>query len=285
MRAWWGAAWVVGVVACGGAGGDWAASETSARAGVSVAGGEAYDVVTTASAESDGYDQAPPSAPQEPAVYAQNEPVPGAAPAGAPTGDAGAGPSGTPSPGAHATDAIDHRTPLLIYTAELLLAVHLVEEKQDAAIAIVEELGGFLAQRTDNHVVLRVPAPKFQAAVDAIEEVGDVLSRQVQAQDVSEEFRDLSIRVRNLEAMRSRLEQLLQRAEDVEEAIQVEQQLERITVELERLKGRLRFLEDRLAYSTITIRFRALTTQNVEPRFELPFPWLRELGLPNLMRL
>ncbi|MCZ7687465.1 MAG: DUF4349 domain-containing protein [Sandaracinaceae bacterium] len=85
--------------------------------------------------------------------------------------------------------------------------------------------------------------------------LGDVLTRRVDVQDVTEEFRDIETRIQTLEAMRRRVQQLLERATDVQAALAVEQHLERITVELERLRGRLRFLADRVSFSTITVRF------------------------------
>lgn len=181
-----------------------------------------------------------------------------------------------------ATDA--HRGPLLVYTATIGLAVHQVADKQERIEVLAREAGGHLDRRTDSMIRIRVPAAQFQAVLDAILELGDVLHRDVQVQDVSEEFHDMQLRIRTLEAMYARVRRLLEDADDVGEALAVEQHLERITMELERLRGRLRFLADRLAFSTITINFQE-RTQVSEPTFELPFRWLRALGLQGLMRL
>lgn len=174
--------------------------------------------------------------------------------------------------------------PLLIYQAELGMAVHQVSANQDRVEAVARELGGFLASRTDDTIVVRVPARAFEEAMARIRELGDVLSRRVEVQDVTEEFRDVETRIRTLEAMRRRVEELLAQARDVQAALAVEQHLERITVQLEQLRGRLRFLADRVAFSTITVRFRERTEARA-PHFELPFPWLRQLGLQRLLRL
>jgi len=181
-----------------------------------------------------------------------------------------------------ATDAIAQ--PLLIYTADLTVAVHHVTAKQDRVEAIASELGGHLSQRTNDTIVIRIPARAFDGAMAQIQALGDVLSRNIQVQDVSEEFRDTETRIQTLEAMRRRLEELLRQANNVEAALAVEQQLERITVELERLRGRLRFLADRVAFSTITVRF-SERTETREPQFRLPFPWLDSLGLQRLLQL
>jgi hypothetical protein len=174
--------------------------------------------------------------------------------------------------------------PLLIYTADLGLAVHQVTDKQDRVEALARDIGGFLASRTNDTIVIRVPAASFQDAMTQIQALGDVLSRNIQVQDVTEEFRDVETRIHTLEAMRRRLEELLRQANDVEAALAVEQQLERITVELERLRGRLRFLGNRVAFSTITVRFQE-RSDTTEPDFQLPFGWITVLGLQRLMSL
>jgi hypothetical protein len=181
-----------------------------------------------------------------------------------------------------ATDATSRQ--LLIYEAHLGLAVHHVVEVQDRFEAMARERGGFLRSRTDDSVVVRVPADEFEPFMEAIQELGDVVSRRVQVQDVSEEFHDVQQRIHTLEAMRARVEQLLSEADDVEDALAVQQHLERITVELEQLQGRLRYLSDRVAYSTITVHFAERSAASA-PTFQLPFRWLHSLGLDSLLSL
>ncbi len=193
---------------------------------------------------------------------------------------------GQGAPDQQATDGVDLSGPLLIYTARFHLGVYEVTQTQDAILEQFAELGAFLARRTDVELVLRVPAARFQQAVDRVEGAGDVLHREVNVQDVGEEFRDIVIRLRNAEVMRDRLEQLLERADAVEDALAIERELQRLTDIIERFKGRQRHLADQISFSTITIVFQPLSTEPTGPDgFSLPFPWLEELGLSNLMRL
>jgi hypothetical protein len=203
--------------------------------------------------------------PQDGAQYAQNQ----------------------PNPNGNATDAVDTSGPLLIYTGDFTLGVYAVGETQERIIEAIRQLGGHISQRNDAMLVVRVPASRFEAAIESIEQAGDVLARNVQATDVSEEFRDIEIRIRNAEAMRDRLEQLLARANDVTAALSIERELQRLTEYIETMKGRQRFLADRISLSTLTIRFQALGTEGSgrPDGFALPFPWLDEIGLSNLMRL
>ncbi len=190
------------------------------------------------------------------------------------------------APTATATDATEAST-LMVYTAGFHVGVYQVRQAQTEIADAATSLGGFVASQTDDSIVIRVPAARFYEAVERVSGTGDVLHREVRATDVSEEFRDNDIRLRNLEAMRRRLEELLTRATDVEDALRVERELERITVELERLRGRQRYLADRVALSTIAVTFRAIATESITDAefFVLPFPWLRTLGLPSLLRV
>jgi len=177
--------------------------------------------------------------------------------------------------------------PLLIYQADLTLAVFEVASTQDRVVALAKRLGGFLSARDDRRVVIRIPAGRFEDALEGVSGLGDVLHEDVQALDVTEEFRDLTVRLRNAEVVRERLEELLEKADDVEDALAVQRELGKVTETIERIKGRLRFLEDRLAYSTITVRFQPRRTETIDRRdaFRLPFPWLDELGLGTLLDL
>lgn len=176
--------------------------------------------------------------------------------------------------------------PLLIYQATVHLAVHEVMSRQRAVLEIARELGGFLASQDDQRIVIRVPARRFAEALAKVETVGDLLHKNVQADDVSEQYRDLSLRLRNAEVVRERLEELLKKADKVEDALKVAKELSDVTEKIELLKGKLRFLQDRIALSTITVLFQPKSTQPVEPQgARLPFGFLDELGLPNLFNL
>ncbi|MBI3205569.1 MAG: DUF4349 domain-containing protein [Myxococcales bacterium] len=175
--------------------------------------------------------------------------------------------------------------PLLIYKAQLYLAVFEAKKSIDAVEKLAKENGGYLVSREDSRITIRVPAGKFDGALDQIAKMGDLLHRNVNVQDVTAEYTDLSIRMRNLEVMRERLEELLKKAAKVEEALAVERELERVAGELERIKGRLKLLRELVTFSTITVEFQPRPVDHVDSKVHLPFPWLDRLGLGELLRL
>jgi hypothetical protein len=177
------------------------------------------------------------------------------------------------------------REALLIYTAVLTLAVYQV----DASLAHIEELargmGGYLASRTDTSIVVRVPRARFQDALTAVVKLGDVLHRDIEAQDVSDRVVDLEARLKNARAVRDRLAQLLQGATATKDALEIEKELARVMGQIEVMEGQLQLFADKIAYSTVTVNFQPLHTSDVHALARLPFPWLSELGLAQLLEV
>ena len=150
----------------------------------------------------------------------------------------------------------DLPAPLLIYTANMRLEVP-AEDVAPTIERIIEgavSLGGYLAGRTDTSVTVRIPSRLFREGLADVEQMGEVKSRQVTAQDVSEEYHDLDVRLQNLRALRQRLESFLSRATSIEEALRVQSELERVAMQIDQAEGRLRFLRSRVAFSVVSVQ-------------------------------
>lgn len=173
---------------------------------------------------------------------------------------------------------------LLVYTANLQMAVYLVEPGLASVEKIAKDFGGYLSSRGDNKIEIRVPRERFNEALKAVEATGDVLHRDVQASDVTDQYVDMESRLRNAKVIRARLQALLERAQ-VKEALEIERELGRVTQEIEVLEGKLKLLRDKVAFSTITVQYAPKAQALQKTAFALPFPWLSQLGLPNLLRL
>ncbi len=193
---------------------------------------------------------------------------------------------GDPTAKATAGEVAAVRAPLLVYTAQISIAVFEVEASLAQVESLGRELGGFLARREDRSITIRIPAARFDEAVKRLEKVGDMLHRNVTAEDVTEEFRDLEVRLKSAHAVQERLTQLLAKATKVEESVMIERELDRVTGEIDRIEGRMKFLRDRAAFSTITVTFAPKNKESLsQGPFRLPSPWLQQLGLGRLLQL
>ncbi len=184
--------------------------------------------------------------------------------------------------------------PIIIYAGALALLVDPVTFATtiDATIELATSLGGFVGRHDDRTVTLRVPSIRFREAMRALEKLGTVQSRLVEAQDVTEEFHDLDVRLKSLVATRKRLEELLQKAANIKDVLEVEEQLSRVTGEIDRIEGRIRYLQSHAALSTITISLAAKTATALTilapppaRTTPLPIPWLSSLGVDRLLEL
>ena len=174
--------------------------------------------------------------------------------------------------------------PIIIYAGALALLVDPVTFATtiDATIELATSLGGFVGRHDDRTVTLRVPSIRFREAMRALEKLGTVQSRLVEAQDVTEEFHDLDVRLKSLVATRKRLEELLQKAANIKDILEVEEQLSRVTGEM----------QSHAALSTITISLAAKTATALTilapppaRTTPLPIPWLSSLGVDRLLEL
>ena len=137
----------------------------------------------------------------------------------------------------------------------------------DHAIALVRALalkvGGFVGssatqagrgQVPQATLELRMPADRFDAAVDGLRPIGAVESVNVSAQDVGEEYVDVQARVANDRRLEARLIELVaQRTGKLSDVLQVEQELARVREEIERYEGRMRYLQSRAAVSSLSL--------------------------------
>lgn len=224
---------------------------------------------------------------KEAATAMASEPSSGGATA-SPPGQAGPPPaSEAPGDGASSvttTAARDgaHDKSLLVYSARLNMAVFQVEPGLDAVQQVAERMGGYLATRSDVQVDVRVPRDKFHEALREIEKTGDVIHRNISAEDVTDRFTDVESRLRNARAIRDRLQALLERA-PVKEALEIERELGRVTQDIEVLEGKIKLLRDQIAFSSITVQYTAKEQSLEKTTFSLPFGWLKHLGLKPLL--
>jgi hypothetical protein len=152
---------------------------------------------------------------------------------------------------------------MIIRTGQAFIEV----EKVDPAVLKIRQLaaqfGGYFTnssisgghdQIRQATLELKLPSPKYDAAVDALSTIGKVETVTSNAQDVGEEFVDVTARVTNARRLEERLISLLaNRTGKLDEVLRVERELARVREEIERYEGRLRYLSSRVALSTLTI--------------------------------
>lgn len=102
-------------------------------------------------------------------------------------------------------------------------------------------------------MVLRIPVADFDAAMDDIESVGDLIDTSTTTDDVTTKVIDTLVRVRLQRRSIDRISQLLDRARSLRDIVSIERELSRREADLGSLEKRQTYLSDQTAMSTITV--------------------------------
>lgn len=147
----------------------------------------------------------------------------------------------------------------VIRTATLSLSVppDTFEERFARAQDVAERYGGFVqtssGRERSGSIVMRVPAPRFAAALRDLRALGEVEVQTIRGEDVTAEYVDLRARLRIAQARRAVLLGLMERATTIEQTIRVQNALDDTQLRIEELQGALSLLEDRVAFATIRL--------------------------------
>jgi len=161
---------------------------------------------------------------------------------------------------------------MVIYNADMEIAVENPEEVMQSVIKMAEDAGGFVVSSNlsrstyddygslpEAYLTVRVPAGRLKSIMDAIKDLTpnpneDVIYENVSGQDVTAEYTDLESRLRNLEAAEAALVKLMEEAKDPEDVLNVFDELTYYRGEIEIVKGRMNYLEESAALSAISVR-------------------------------
>jgi hypothetical protein len=173
------------------------------------------------------------------------------------------GEASEPAPEDGSTPAKPATSRQIIYRATLVLHVQNFADTERKIATLVKTSGGFVAQfREDRpygsqrggHWTVRIPVDRFQPFVDEVGQLGVAESREVQSEDVTEEYVDLTARLKNKQQLETRLLELVaKRSDEIKDVIALEAELSRVREEIERMQGRLRYLNDRVQLTTVDI--------------------------------
>jgi Domain of unknown function (DUF4349) len=189
-----------------------------------------------------------------------------------------------PEPLEAPTDAPKQPAPVaqkrqIIYTASMQVSVYDLEHSLEIVESLPERYGGWLHQRVDNQIILRVPAERLAEVMATVAELGVVDYRLLEALDVTAEYTDLESRILILVEMQAQLQALLAKATSVEQALEIRRALDQITLELEAARTQMRELSKSIAFSTLILSLVERGPTQLVPSSNDPFRWVDELGV------
>ncbi|MFB2923033.1 DUF4349 domain-containing protein [Aerosakkonema funiforme] len=158
--------------------------------------------------------------------------------------------------------------PQLIKRAELTLVVQSIDKSmRDVSNLVRKQQGDIIgfqdskptdpSSRATASMQIRVPSSKLETSLDSLAKLGNVQSRSLTAEDVSDQLVDFQARLKNLRKSEEAVLKILERSGSIRDVLQVTQQLSNIRESIERISAQLKNLQNQVAYSTITLNLEA----------------------------
>jgi|GEM_PF-2826553 len=177
---------------------------------------------------------------------------------------------------------------LLSYTAHLTVRVRRIDDAAMKAETIARQTAGRVVSRRDGELTLTVPVGRLDEALRQLAAMGVELRRGVEVDNLTTPWLDTQARLRTAEQSRARLEAMARLAsEGVNDPILLQREIAQVEDDMASIRAAIHGIEAKGSNAVVQLHLEA--AEGVEPdpapRFELPFPWLSNLGLDRLMSL
>jgi hypothetical protein len=158
---------------------------------------------------------------------------------------------------------IDVTKRMIIRTGSMGVEVEKYDDAERIVTDVVKKNGGYISNTTSSQnssgkkqgmLVLKVPADKYDALISEVSAAGKVMSQNINANDITEEFIDLEAREKTQKELEQRLLKLLsEKTARLTDVVEVEQKLASVRQVIESIDGRLRYLKNQSDMSTLTL--------------------------------
>ncbi|MEN6455656.1 MAG: DUF4349 domain-containing protein [Prolixibacteraceae bacterium] len=153
-------------------------------------------------------------------------------------------------------------TKKIIKDGRMSIRVSDLDQSKAAVGSLVKKHEGYFANESYSNtdfessyqLKIRVPSGKFEAFISEVEAgEGEVLYKEIQSRDVTDQFIDLESRLDTKKNYLARYKDLLNKAKDVKEILEIEEKIRTLEEEIDSTTGRLRYLNNQVDYSTLDL--------------------------------
>ena len=150
----------------------------------------------------------------------------------------------------------------IIKDGRLGLLITELEKAKVHVDTLVKNHDGYYANESFNNtdwessysLKIRIPSANFEKFIAEIETGdGEILYKEIDARDVTDQFIDLETRLENKRNYLKRYNDLLKQAKTVKEILEIEEKIRGLEEEIESTTGRLKYLGDLVDYSTLDL--------------------------------
>ena len=150
----------------------------------------------------------------------------------------------------------------IIKDGSLTIEVFDLEKTKDHIDSLVYSHDGYYSNENfyneDSHTFysldIKLPTEKFEMFIIQIENGnGEILSKNIEARDVTDQFIDLETRLENKRNYLAKYNDLLNKAKTVKDIIEIKENIRKIEEEMQSTTGRLKYLNYQVDYSKISL--------------------------------
>ncbi|MDD4777239.1 MAG: DUF4349 domain-containing protein [Fermentimonas sp.] len=137
-----------------------------------------------------------------------------------------------------------------------------LENTKSRIDTLIFHYGGYYANErlnksdweTSYNLNIRIPSENFTKFISDVETGdGEILYKEIDARDVTDQFIDLETRLENKRNYLNRYNELLTKANTIKEILEIEEKIRALEEEIESTTGRLKYLNDLVDYSTLDL--------------------------------
>ncbi|MCE1165745.1 MAG: DUF4349 domain-containing protein [Bacteroidetes bacterium] len=152
---------------------------------------------------------------------------------------------------------------MIVKTGTMNLEVDKYDDAESRLNETVKKYGGYVSGASSNQntggkksgtITLKVPVDKYDAFVSEVSGYGKVLSTNIQARDVTEEYVDLETRLKTQKELEERLLKLLNdKTSKLSDVIEIEEKLANVRQKIEGIDAKMKVLKSQSDMSTLTV--------------------------------
>ena len=152
----------------------------------------------------------------------------------------------------------------LIKTANLSFEVSNLTDRTASIRKAIQKYRGYILteedfttyDRENVQMDIKIPSQNFEAFLaDATEGVDHFESKDISAQDVTEEFIDIEARIKTKKQVEQQFIALLEKANSINDIMEIEERIGSVRQEIESAEGRLKYLASNTSYSTVSLSY------------------------------
>lgn len=161
------------------------------------------------------------------------------------------------------TEIKDVTKRMIIKTGTMGIEVEKYDDAASRVNDIVKKYGGYVSNTTSSQnssgkkqgtLTLKVPADKYEALVSETGTLGKVMTQNINANDVTEQYVDLEARLKTQKELEQRLIKLLaEKTARLTDVVEVEQKLASVRQVIESIDGKMRYMRNQSEMSTLTL--------------------------------